>query len=61
MNRSFSYEIKKELSELSNLAKKNEVKYELVGYLSSANSEFDKNKIIFNFTSLIFAFDDTKI
>ncbi|MBR0427045.1 MAG: DNA-binding protein WhiA [Clostridia bacterium] len=48
MNRSFSYEIKKELSELSNLAKKNEVKYELVGYLSSANSEFDKNKIKFS-------------
>lgn len=48
MNRSFSYEIKKELSELSNLAKKNEVKYELVGYLSSANIEFDKNKIKFS-------------
>ena len=45
MNRSFSYEIKKELSELNNLAKKNEVKYELSGYLASANIEFDKDKI----------------
>ena len=48
MNKSFSYEIKKELSELNNLAKKNEVKYELLGYLSSANIEFDKNKIKFS-------------
>ena len=45
MNRSFSYEIKKELSEINNLAKKNEVKYELEGYLASANIEFEKNKI----------------
>ena len=45
MNRSFSYEIKKELSEINNLAKKNEVKYELSGYLASANIEFDKDKI----------------
>ena len=48
MYKSFSYEIKKELSELNNLAKKNEVKYELLGYLSSANIEFDKNKIKFS-------------
>ena len=33
MSKSFSYEIKKELSELNNLAKKNEVRYELLGYL----------------------------
>ena len=45
MNSSFSYEIKKELSEINNLAKKNEVKYELEGYLASANIEFEKNKI----------------
>ena len=45
MSKSFSYEIKKELSELNNLAKKEEVKYELLGYLSSANIEFDKNQI----------------
>ena len=45
MSKSFSYEIKKELSELNNLAKKNEVRYELLGYLSSANIEFVKNKI----------------
>ena len=45
MSKSFSYEIKKELSELNNLAKKDEVKYELLGYLSSANIEFDKNQI----------------
>ena len=45
MSKSFSYEIKKELSELNNLAKKNEVRYELSGYLSSSNIEFVKNKI----------------
>ncbi len=45
MNKSFSYEIKKELSEMNNLAKKNEVKYELAGYLASANVAFDKDKI----------------
>lgn len=45
MSKSFSYEIKKELSELNNLAKKNEVRYELLGYLSSANIEILKNKI----------------
>jgi len=48
MYKTFSYEIKKELSELNNLAKKNEVKYELLGYLSSANIELDKNRIRFS-------------
>ena len=48
MYKTFSYEIKKELSQLNNLAKKNEVKYELLGYLSSANIECDKNKIKFS-------------
>ena len=45
MLKSFSYEIKKELSELNNLAKKNEVRYELKGYLSSANIEILKSKL----------------
>ena len=45
MSKSFSYEIKKELSELNNLAKKNEVRYELSGYLSSSNIEYVKSKI----------------
>lgn len=45
MSKSFSYEIKKELSNLNNLAKKNEVRYELSGYLSSSNIEFEKSKI----------------
>ena len=44
MSKSFSYEIKKELSEINNLAKKNEVRYELLGYLSSSNIEKTKNK-----------------
>ena len=48
MSKSFSYEIKKELSQLNNLAKKNEVKYELKGYLLSANIELLKNKIKFS-------------
>lgn len=48
MSKSFSYEIKKELSNLNNLAKKNEVRYELKGYLLSANIEFKKNKIKFS-------------
>ena len=45
MSKTFSYEIKKELSELNNLAKKNEVRYELAGYLSSSNIEYVKSKI----------------
>lgn len=45
MSKGFSYKIKKELSELNNLAKKNEVRYELSGYLLSSNIEFVKNKI----------------
>ena len=42
---SFSTEIKKELSELNNLTKKEEVKYELLGYLLSNNVTEEKNKI----------------
>ena len=45
MSKSFSYEIKKELSELNNLAKKNEVEYELLGYIASSNIEMTKNRI----------------
>ena len=45
MIKSFSYKIKKELSEINNLNKKNEVKYELFGYFSSSNIEFLKNKV----------------
>lgn len=45
MSKTFSYEIKKELSEINNLAKKNEVKYELLGYLYSSNIEKKKNRI----------------
>ena len=44
---SFSGEIKKELSELGNLANKEEVKYELLGYLLSDNMIEEKNKIKF--------------
>ena len=47
MSKSFSYEIKKELSEINNLAKKNEVRLELLGYLSSSNIEKTKNRIKF--------------
>ena len=42
---SFSTEIKKELSEINNLAKKKEVKYELLGYLLSNNISEEKGKI----------------
>ena len=45
MSKTFYYEIKKELSEINNLAKKNEVKYELLGYLASSNIEKTKNRI----------------
>ena len=45
MSKTFSYEIKKELSEINNLAKKNEVEYELLGYLASSNIEMTKNRI----------------
>ena len=45
---SFSSEIKKELSEINNLARKEEVKYELYGYLLSNNIDEDKGKIKFS-------------
>lgn len=42
---SFSSDIKKEVGTKNNLAKKEEIKYELIGYLISSNSEVNKNKI----------------
>ena len=45
---SFSGEIKKELSEINNLARKEEVKYELLGYLLSDNIVEEKSKIKFS-------------
>ena len=42
---SFSKEIKKELSQLNNLENKENVKYELLGYLISNNTIRSKNKI----------------
>lgn len=45
---SFSSEVKEELSKLSNLANKKEVKYELLGYLASNNIFENKNIIKFS-------------
>ena len=45
---SFGSEIKKELSEINNLANKQEVKYELLGYFLSSNLIQEKNKIRFS-------------
>ncbi len=45
---SFSSEIKKELSELNNLVRKEEVKYELYGYLLSNNINDSNGKIKFS-------------
>lgn len=42
---SFSSDLKEELSKINNLAKKEEVKYELVGYLISKNANIIKNNI----------------
>ena len=42
---SFSQEVKEELSKLSNLAKKEEVKYEFLGYISSDNTIIENNTI----------------
>ena len=44
---SFSSELKEELSKINNLAKKQEVKCELIGYLISKNSSIQKNFIRF--------------
>ena len=45
---SFSGNVKKELSEITNLAKKNEVKFELYGYLLSGNIDIEKRSIKFS-------------
>lgn len=42
---SFSSDLKEELSKMNNLAKKQEVKYELIGYLISKNASIIKNNI----------------
>ena len=42
---SFSSDLKEELSKISNLNKKDEVKYELIGYLISKNTTVVKNSI----------------
>ena len=45
---SFSKEVKEELSKLSNLANKEEVLYEFLGYLKSNNISEEKNMIKFS-------------
>ena len=42
---SFSSDLKEELSKISNLNKKEEVKYELIGYLISKNATVIKNSV----------------
>ena len=42
---SFSSDLKEELSKISNLNKKDEVKYELIGYLISKNTSIVKNNV----------------
>ena len=42
---SFSQEVKEELSKLSNLANKEDVKYEFLGYISSDNTIIENNTI----------------
>lgn len=42
---SFSSDLKEELSKINNLARKEEVKYELVGYLISKNASIIKNNV----------------
>lgn len=45
---SFSSEVKEEISKLSNLANKQVVKFELLGYLSSNNISIEKSKMKFS-------------
>ncbi len=42
---SFSSDLKEELSKINNLNKKEEIKYELIGYLISKNASITKNSI----------------
>ena len=48
LDMSFSQEVKEELSKISNLANKQEVKLELLGYLASNNISEEKNFIRFS-------------
>ena len=43
---SFSKDLKQELSKINNLVKKDQVKYELIGYLVSVNSTIDNKGLI---------------
>ena len=45
---SFSQEVKEELSKLSNLANKQDVEMEILGYLISSNISIEKNYIRFS-------------
>lgn len=42
---SFSQEVKEELSKINNLANKEELKYEFLGYMSSDNAILNENYI----------------
>lgn len=42
---SFSSEVKEELSKIANLNKKEQVKYEIIGYLISSNSKIEKGNV----------------
>ena len=45
---SFSIEVKEELSKIKNLANKEVVKYELLGYLVTNHIAIEKNKLKFS-------------
>ena len=45
---SFSSEVKEEVSKLNNLANKNAVKYEFLGYVSTNHASIEKNKLKFS-------------
>ena len=45
---SFSSEVKEEISKITNLANKQSVKFELLGYLASSNVTIEKNKLKFS-------------
>ena len=42
---SFSSDLKEELSKINNLNKKDEIRFELIGYLVSKNASLNKNNI----------------
>ena len=45
---SFSSEVKEEISKITNLANKQSVKFELLGYLTTSNITMEKNKLKFS-------------